>query len=260
MKRSMAFGRALLFIVVTTPIWLGKSAVIHPAVLFAIALALTLLFLWMDKRSPATLGLDPRPRRLGELALGFLAGVLMVCVIALVMRIVLPFPWHRNPGFRIGLAAWSVLYLLLANGIEDLVFRGYGFERLIAAIGHWPAQIVTALLFALYHVQHGWTWNTALVGTTLGSILFGLVFVRWKSVPAALGVHAAGNWTRDLLLADPATARTFFSPFSLSRWAPEVIFTARVAWNGVVFLACVAMAIVVYRHRVREARALALSG
>jgi membrane protease YdiL (CAAX protease family) len=250
MARATAFGRALLFLVATAPIWAVKQApaVFHPVVLLLLVLALTLLFLWWDKRPSAELGLDPRPRRLAELALGFLAGALLVGVVAAVMYVALPFPWQRNAGFQPGLAAWSLLYLLVANGVEELVFRGYAFERMISAIGHWPAQILTALIFAVYHVVHGWTWGTALVGTTLGSILFGLVFVRWRSVPAALGVHAAGNWTRDLLLSDPATAKTLIAPFSLVRWTPEDVFTARVAWNGVVFLACVAMAVVVRRH------------
>jgi membrane protease YdiL (CAAX protease family) len=161
-----------------------------------------------------------------------------------------------NAAFQPRLAAWSLLYYLVANGVEELVFRGYAFERMIAAIGHWPAQIVIALIFALFHVQHGWTWGNALVGTTLGSILFGLVFVRWRSVPAALGVHAAGNWARDLLLADPATAKTFVSPFSLTRWAPEDVFTARVIWNGVVFLSCIGMAVTVYQRRSAERQAV----
>jgi membrane protease YdiL (CAAX protease family) len=251
MRRSTAFGRALLFLVATAPIWALKQVpvVFHPAVLLFLTLALTLLFLWLDRRPAAVLGLDPAPRRLGELALGFLAGALLVCVIAAVMYFALPFPWQRNAAFEPRIAAWALLYYLVANGVEELVFRGYALERMIAAIGHWPAQIVIALVFALYHVQHGWTWENALVGTTIGSILFGLVFVRWRSVPAALGVHAAGNWTRDLLLSDPATAKTFVSPFSLTRWAPEDVFTARVIWNGVMFLACVGMAVVVYRHR-----------
>jgi membrane protease YdiL (CAAX protease family) len=34
----------------------------------------------------------------------------------------------------------------------------------------------------------------AFVSTTAGSLLFGLVFIRWRSVPAAAGVHAAWNW------------------------------------------------------------------
>jgi membrane protease YdiL (CAAX protease family) len=254
MRRSTALGRALLFLIVTSPIWALRraNAVFHPVGLLALALALTLLFLWWDKRPPSVLGLDPRPRRLAELGLGFLGGALLVGLIAVAMYFVLPFPWQRNAGFRPDQAAWSLLFLLTANGVEELVFRGYSFERMISAIGQWPAQIVTALIFAVYHVLHGWSWNAALVGTTLGSILFGLVFVRWRSVPAALGVHAAGNWMRELLLADPATVRTFIAPFSVRRWTPLEEFNARVVWNGFVFLACVAIAVMVWRNGQRE--------
>jgi membrane protease YdiL (CAAX protease family) len=52
-----------------------------------------------------------------------------------------------------------------------------------------------AVLSAMFHVFSGWSWEVALISTTAGSLLFGLVFVRWQSVPAAIGVHAA--WTSD---------------------------------------------------------------
>lgn len=254
MRRSTAFVRAALFLLVTSPIWALRqaSAWFHPAGLFALTLAITLLFLWWDRRSPEVLGLDPKPRRLAELALGFVGGALLIGVMALALSAALPYPWRVNEGFRIGVAMWSLLYLLLTNGVEELALRGYGFERLISAVGHWPAQIVTALVSAVFHVLHGWTWEIALVATTLGSILFGLVFVRWRSVPAALGVHVAMNWTRDLLLTDPPNAKTFFAPFSVRRWMPLEEFMAKVVVNGTVFLACVVMAVIVYRHRRRR--------
>jgi membrane protease YdiL (CAAX protease family) len=253
MRRSTAFGRALLFLLATSPIWAFRRvfAVFHPVAMLLIVLGVTLLFLWWDQQSPEVLGLDPRPRRLVELGGGLLGGALVVGVMALAVAAALPFEWARNPDFRAGVAAWSLLYLLASNAVEELVFRGYGFERMIAAIGLWPAQILTALLFAVFHVVHGWPWDVALVSTTLASILFGLVFVRWQSVPAALGVHVAMNWTRDLLLLDPPSAKTLYAPFSLRRWLPEEQFKARTLANLVVFFACVVMAIVVHRHRAR---------
>lgn len=250
MSRSAALGRALLFLALTSPIWAFNwaNAAFNPLGVLALVLAATLGFLWWDKRSPAALGLDPRPRRLAELGLGAIGGMLLVGVIAVVLYFALPFPWRRNPGFSAGQALMSLVSLLVLGGIEELVFRGYSFERLISAIGHWPAQIGTALVFAVFHVLHGWTWGTALIGTTLGSILFGLVFVRWKSVPAALGVHAAANWTRNLVLDDPPTARTLFGPVADRHWVPLEVFTSRVVWNAGAFIACVVLAIVVFRH------------
>ena len=252
-RRSTALGRAALFLLATSPIWALRQASewFHPAGLLALTLAITLLFLWWDGRSPAVLGLDPRPRRLAELVLGFLGGALVIGVMALVLSALLPYPWQRNEGFRVGVALWSLLYLLLNNGVEELAFRGYGFERLIAAIGHWPAQIAMALISAVFHVLHGWRLEIALVSATLGSILFGLVFVRWRSVPAALGVHVAMNWFRDLLLTDPPNAKTLYAPFSVRTWMPIEQFTARVVVSGVVFVACVVMTVVVWRYRRR---------
>jgi membrane protease YdiL (CAAX protease family) len=255
MTRPIALGRALLFLIVASPLWALKQAsgVINPIGRLALVVALTLLFLWWDRRPPEVLGLDPRPRRLAELALGFLGGALLIAGVAAVMYFVLPFPWHRNAAFQPGAALLSLLILLVASGIEELLFRGYALERMMSAIGLWPAQILMALVFALYHMLHGWSWDTAIIGTTLGSILFGLVFARWRSVPAAVGVHAAGNWTRDLLLADPPSVRTFLGPVADRAWSSVDQFNARVVWNGIAFLACVVMAIVVYRQQRAEA-------
>jgi membrane protease YdiL (CAAX protease family) len=122
--------------------------------------------------------------------------------------------------------------------VEELIFRGYGFERLIAGIGHWQAQLLTALLFAVFHVANGWPWQTALAGTTVGSLLFGLVFVRWQSVPAAIGVHAAANWTRDLLLSDPPGPATFFGPLAPRPWTGGEQLTTLLIWDGVMLVTC----------------------
>jgi 4-amino-4-deoxy-L-arabinose transferase-like glycosyltransferase len=63
MGRTVALGRALFFLVATAPIWALKQVpvVFHPVVLLFLTIALTLLFLWWDRRPVAMLGLDPAP-------------------------------------------------------------------------------------------------------------------------------------------------------------------------------------------------------
>ena len=242
-ERTSALRRAILFLLVCAPLWLIPSAigVAHPALMAAIVIGVTWLFLRSEARSLAVLGLDPSWRRVRELGVAWAGGALLILGMALLVRLLLPFPWVRNPAFDATAVGFSLLWLLCGNAVEELVFRGYGFERLIAAIGHWPAQIVTALLFAAFHIVNGWPVLTALVGTTTGSVLFALVFIRWRSIPAATGVHAAANWTRDLLLLDPPTAKTLYAPLAPRPWTPDEQMLAMVVFEGVILIACVVL-------------------
>ena len=250
MERSTSIRRALLFLLVCSPIWLTPSilGVGHPIVLVVAVVALSYLFLRREGRSLAVLGLDASWRRVRELVIGLAGGALLVVLMALGVRLVLPFPWAWNAQFSTSLAAWSLLWFLCGNAVEELVFRGYGFERLIAGLGHWRAQLVTALLFAVFHVVNGWPWQVALMGTTVGSLLFGLVFVRWRSVPAATGVHVAANWVRDLLLTDPPTAKTLVAPLSPRPWTSGEQVASMVIMDGIFLLACLALAISIRRR------------
>ena len=242
-NRASALRRAGLFTLLCAPLWAIPNAVGagHPAIITAIVLGVTWLFLWTEARSLSELGLDPSWRRVRELAAGWAGGALIILAMALLVRALLPFPWVRNPTFDATAAGFFLLWLLAGNAVEELVFRGYGFERLIAAIGHWPAQLATALLFALFHVVNGMPIPAALVGTTTGSLLFALVFIRWRSVPAATGVHAAVNWTRDLLLLDPPTAKTLYAPLAPRPWTASEQMLAMALFEGVILIACVAL-------------------
>jgi membrane protease YdiL (CAAX protease family) len=254
--RATSLRRAVLFTIACAPIWLlpQRFAVFHPVAMLGVVLGATFLFLWWDRRSPSVLGLDLRWRRLAELAGGLAGGALFIAAVALLLRVVLPFEWERNPAFFARLALDSLLYLLFANSVEELVFRGYSFERLIATIGHWPAQLVTALLFAVFHLVNGWPWQAAFTGTVIGSVLFGLVFVRWGSVPAAVGVHAATNWTRDLLLLDPPNMRTLYAPVAGRNWTSAERLTTAVAFDAIAILACVLLWWSIVRHNRRLAK------
>jgi membrane protease YdiL (CAAX protease family) len=249
-ERGAAIRRAALFMLICAPAWLVPDALgaWHPAGMAAALIALSYAFLRSERRSLAALGLDPSWRRLGELAAGLAAGAALILVIALVARLVLPFPWAWNPRFSAGMAMWSLLWLLCGNAVEELVFRGYAFERLIKGLGHGPAQLATALLFAVFHVVNGWPWQVALLGTTVGSLLFGLVFVRWRSVPAAAGVHAAANWVRDLLLSDPPTVTTLLAPLSPRPWTLAEQLGSMLIMDGVFLAACAALAVSIRRR------------
>lgn len=238
--RRTALRRGVLFIVVTSPIWLmpRRFPVFKPVAVLGVMIGVTLLFLWWDNRSPSVLGLDLQPRRPVELLGGMLGGAALMVVTALLLRGVLPFDWSRNATFVPMLALSSCLYFLLSGAVEELIFRGYAFEQLISSIGLWPAQLVVAIPFAAYHLLNGWSWQSALTGTVIGSVLFGLVFARTRSLWASTGFHAAANWVRELTLTDPPTKKTWFGPVAQRAWTVHERETAMIVFDVVAVLFC----------------------
>ncbi len=92
----------------------------------------------------------------------------------------------------LGLAG-IVLVLCVAAANEELIFRGYPLQVLMAGIGPWPAMIVMSAIFGLgHHLNPNATWlgtgNTALAG-----ILLCLAYVRTRSLWFPYGIHIAWN-------------------------------------------------------------------
>jgi membrane protease YdiL (CAAX protease family) len=156
------------------------------------------------------------------------------------LRLLLPLEWQFNPAFVPTAMVGALVFHLVSNTCEELAWRGYAFDGLLRCFGHWPAQALIALVGALFHVMCGWSWQVALVSTTAGSLLFGLVFVRWRSVPAAIGVHSAWNWTRDLVMS-PGTAAAVLEVQGPQRWGVAQWQIAQGVYVGVTLAACAAL-------------------
>lgn len=152
-----------------------------------------------------------------DLLVGFAGGFALFAIGAIVLRLALPFEWVLNPSVTVAGLGSAAFYHFTTNSCEELAWRGYAFDSLALSIGHWPAQATVAIVSACFHVVCGWSWEVALTSTTAGSVLFGLVFYRWRSLPAAVGVHTAWNWTRDLIF-NPGTEGSLLIPQGTDKW------------------------------------------
>ncbi len=112
--------------------------------------------------------------------------------------------FELNPAASIG-ALGKTLYIFLVVALfEEALFRGFAFQRLIACVGFWQAQIGLAVLFAVGHFDNPGMQGATRVWATpdlfLGAILFDLAYVRTKSLALPVGLHLAWNWTQGAVL------------------------------------------------------------
>jgi len=140
---------------------------------------------------------------LRELAWGALAGASMMLVPALLLASLGLVSWQWSPSGSLLLSS-AVRHLAGAAAAEELMFRGFIFQRLIDGLGQWPAQFIVAGYFVLTHSDGlsgaGELGPLAGVNIFLASVMFGLAFIRTRSLAMPFGLHFSANVTQGPIL------------------------------------------------------------
>ncbi len=182
----------------------------------------------IEGRSFGSLGLIPGRRWLLEFLAGTLGGILLILVTALLVQGLNGFHWVRaaDVGARQLLyAAWMFLGVAFN---EEILARGFPFQRLVEGAGTWVGQLVFAAIFALGHWgnpgMHGATKAWATLNIGLAAILLGFCYLRTRGLALPIGVHLGWNWAQGSLLGFGVSGTTDIKGF----WSP--VFHGRPEW------------------------------
>jgi membrane protease YdiL (CAAX protease family) len=157
---------------------------------------------------------------LKELFLGLIIGAALMILPVLLLSIFGFVHWEIN-AFSFSTIYTGFSILLVAAITEELFFRGFIFQRLIQAFGEWPAQLIIAGLFLLTHINNpgmiGIVKLQASMNIFIASIMFGIAFIKTKSLAMPLGLHFMANYTQGTLLGfgvsgdkDPSLLKPIF--------------------------------------------------
>jgi len=157
------------------------------------------------ERVPLTsVGLSLGRRWFRESLGGGLGGIAIMAITALAVFALGGFRWVRDPGGSLlGILTGLPFFLIVAIK-EEVIFRGYPFQRLLANLGPWPTQILMAAIFALYHGGNpgmsGSTRLWAFLNIGLAGLLLGACYLKTKSLALPMGLHLGWNWAQGNLL------------------------------------------------------------
>jgi membrane protease YdiL (CAAX protease family) len=85
-----------------------------------------------------------------------------------------------------------VLLSFTAGICEEILFRGLLLAILAAAVGTWPAVILSSAIFGLGHAYQGWT---GIGKTTAAGLVMALLAVGSGSLFIPMLLHAIGDLT-----------------------------------------------------------------
>lgn len=195
---------------------------------FLAFLILTWLFLREEGEPLASVGLCLDGAWAGRFLLGALAGAGLIALMALPGLLAGGFHLARNPATGLGtLGAGTWLYLAVAFS-EELLFRGYPFQRLERGLGPWPTQVLVALAFAWVHWGNpgmsGATRAWASLNLAIAGFLLGLCYFRTRSLALPIGLHLGWNLAQGTILGFAV------SGLAGAGWWKPVFHHARPPW------------------------------
>ena len=186
-------------------IWVGSPFVIAALSTFAAAGVANAIVLRIYERGQlADIGLGWTAASRRNLALGILggAGAGMVVLLGPILVRVADLEPSKESHFQWPSLLLVSIVLLFGSVGEEMLFRGYGFQVLVKAIGPFATVLPMGVLFGLAHTQNlHFTW-LALFNTVLWGVVLGYAFLLSGDLWLPVGLHFGWNWILPLLGAN----------------------------------------------------------
>jgi len=191
----------------------------------AVANALALRIYERGQLSDVGLGWTAAARR--NLSLGLLGGLLAAVLVVAVPLLFRGGEWQHVPGESMhwsSLVFLSVVLLFGAIG-EELLFRGYGFQILVRAIGPFATILPVSVLFGFAHAENLSFGTLPFLNTVLWGVLLGWAFIRSGDLWLPIGLHFGWNWALPLMGVN-------LSGFTMSVTGYTMHWSLGVLWTG----------------------------
>jgi hypothetical protein len=133
-------------------------------------------------------------------------------------------PVPAQPG-SLGAVAFLAFVLAMGATGEELLFRGYGLQVLINAVGPWAAVLPVGVLFALLHGGNPHATWFGIANTAGFGVLFGFAYCRTRDLWLPIGLHFGWNFALPLLGAN-------LSGLTMSVTGRTLVWKAGEVWSG----------------------------
>ncbi len=168
------------------------------AFLAAICIATWLAMSLLERQPFSAVGLAMRKRSPIQLAVGFGVGAGLVGAITAA-------EWtlgaiHFEPSGADTMQVLAVIgggagIFALSAASEELLFRGYAFQRLIEGSNDYLAVAVSSIVFGGIHRWNPHVTRLAVANTMLAGVLLAVAYLKTRALWMPIGFHFAWNWT-----------------------------------------------------------------
>lgn len=170
----------------------------------------------IENRSLQDLGLDLRRANLKFLFLGILVGVTTYLTARSLMALYLGQEIKLSGVINVSDLILAFYFILPQVMTEELLFRGYLFNKTILMSNVVIANIIFSVVFTLVHVMDEDVLSNLgmvlmlVVSIPVGHILFAMALLKSKTLWFPIGLHLGNNWATRHLISTSKSGESIF--------------------------------------------------
>jgi membrane protease YdiL (CAAX protease family) len=172
------------------PAYKGIWILIPHTLLYSTLCALVALALWLWLARARWVRPPSLAFNVGVAAWGVLGGLVVIAITVVALYAL----GHGGAFHAPRVDPWLMAGNAFSNFFEELIFRGFLLVALAAALGFWPAAILSSIAFGAVHTQFPFEIQV-LVG--VAGFVWCIVAVRAKSLLAPYLSHMTLDWLVD---------------------------------------------------------------
>ena len=168
------------------------------AFLAAVCLATWLMMFLVEHQPFSRVGLRGGSGSMSELSLGLTGGVALVGAITVMEWATgsIHFePSGESAGEALMIAIRATGIFALGATTEELLFRGYAFQRLVEGTNGYFAAAATSIVFGLLHRANPHATALSVANTMLAGVLLSLGYLKTRALWLPIGFHFSWNWS-----------------------------------------------------------------
>jgi membrane protease YdiL (CAAX protease family) len=133
--------------------------------------------------------------------------------------------WEAAPSFHWPTFFFVSLVLLFGAVGEEMLFRGYGFQVLVNALGPYATILPVSIVFGFAHAANSHATGLGIFNTVAWGVIFGVAFLRSGDLWLPIGLHFGWNWTLPVFGANLSGFKMVAGGYAM-RWSAGPL------WSG----------------------------
>lgn len=207
----------MLYRIITTMVMLG---------------AYSLMLRYLDRERGSTLAAMGLPLRKGWLRESLLGAAIAFGLITLAASAIAVFG-HIEMHMILNRVAERrlveiTILLLFGAMMEELMFRGYPFQRLVDAVGKTGAILLFSALFGFVHLNNpnaGGFLSWGFFNTIAIGVVFAIAYLKFRTLWLPWGMHFGWNFSLGVIYGLPVSGLSLFSVVIKSSAAGPALLT-----------------------------------